>query len=155
MNKNKGGGGPNKLSRKSRKLISKNKQIEIFQFNKQGEFIKEWKGIVETDAIFSTTNKSSSVWACVNGLQMTAYNFIWFKKEEFTEEKLKQRLEEIKLPQNGKSIIQMDLEENFIKKWRSIEDASKNLKINNGNIHSAIQRKIQKTAGGFKWKYND
>lgn len=52
-----------------------------------------------------------------------------------------------------KSIIQMDLEGNFIKEWDSALDASIELNINRQNI-TACCTKRAKTTGGFKWKYN-
>ncbi|MEK6879986.1 MAG: NUMOD3 domain-containing DNA-binding protein, partial [Nanoarchaeota archaeon] len=52
---------------------------------------------------------------------------------------------------NRKAIIQLDLQDNFIKEWRSAADASKELKINSGHI-STCCRGERKTAGKFKWK---
>ena len=52
-------------------------------------------------------------------------------------------------PTNHK-VIQIDLENNQIKVWNSIQQAQDILKISN---ISAVCRKKQKTAGGFKWKY--
>ena len=113
INKNDGGGGltnrvitwgnkiskgnkGKKFSKETRQLIIKNKSKIILQYDLDGNFIKEWLGIRKTDAYFSSTNKSSSVWACVNNIQKTAYGFIWFKKKDFDEDKLKNRLELVK-----------------------------------------------------------
>ena len=54
-----------------------------------------------------------------------------------------------------KSIIQYDLNGEFIKEWNSIKEASEMLKINRGDIGSCCQNKKYKTAGGFKWKYKN
>jgi len=56
----------------------------------------------------------------------------------------------------NKSIIQYDLEGNFIKEWSSISEAylSLNKKITNGCINLACKGKI-KTAFGYKWKYKN
>jgi hypothetical protein len=56
----------------------------------------------------------------------------------------------------NKSIIQYDLEDNFIKEWSSISEAylSLNKKITNGCINLACKGKI-KTAFGYKWKYKN
>lgn len=56
----------------------------------------------------------------------------------------------------NKSILQYDLQDNFIKEWSSISEAylSLNKKITNGCINLACKRKI-KTAFGYKWKYKN
>lgn len=51
-----------------------------------------------------------------------------------------------------KTVIQMDLESNFIKEWRSMSDVQKELKIDKSQICSCCKNK-SKSAGGFKWKY--
>jgi group I intron endonuclease len=50
---------------------------------------------------------------------------------------------------NSKSILQYDLQDNFIKEWPSEIGASKELHCNPGDC----ARGLSKTAGGFKWKY--
>ena len=49
-----------------------------------------------------------------------------------------------------KSILQYDLEGNFIKEWQSIADASRELKLS--HINHAL-RGIKKQDGGFIWEY--
>lgn len=52
----------------------------------------------------------------------------------------------------SKSIIQLDKNNNFIKKWKNSIEASKSLNINGGNIRSCCRNEL-KTAGGFIWRY--
>lgn len=49
-----------------------------------------------------------------------------------------------------KPIIQLDLEGNFIKKWKSAVEVMQILKINNKSINNCIKGR-SKTAGGYKW----
>jgi hypothetical protein len=57
---------------------------------------------------------------------------------------------------NAKTIYQYDLQENFIKEWISVQLISKELKILEKSIRNCCNNKYgYKTAGGFKWKYND
>jgi hypothetical protein len=70
------------------------------------------------------------------------------KKGKKQEEKFK-TLQTLK---HSKPILQYDLDENFIREWDSIKQASDILKINRENIGSVL-RNITKTAGNFKWKY--
>ncbi len=51
-----------------------------------------------------------------------------------------------------KSIIQYDLEGNFIREWSSTREASKELNIRETSISQNLTNK-QKTSGGYIWKY--
>lgn len=53
-----------------------------------------------------------------------------------------------------KPIIQMDLNENFIKEWASAGKAGKELNIDSSCIIKVCKNKRQ-SAGGYKWKYKD
>lgn len=50
-----------------------------------------------------------------------------------------------------KIVLQFDLNNNFIKEWRSIIEASKLLKIHSGDISYCAKGK-SKTCGGFIWR---
>lgn len=51
-----------------------------------------------------------------------------------------------------KKVCQYDLQGNFIKEWESVVEASKKLKLSQGNISSCC-RGERKTTGGYMWKY--
>lgn len=53
-----------------------------------------------------------------------------------------------------KSILQLDLNQNFIRKFDSVKEAGRILKIDDGNIIKCAKGK-QKTCGGFIWKYKN
>lgn len=53
-----------------------------------------------------------------------------------------------------KSVAQLDLDGNIIKKYHSLREAGLNNNINRAHI-SRVCRGIQKTSGGFKWKFVD
>lgn len=55
---------------------------------------------------------------------------------------------------NSKKIIQLDLENNFIKEWGNIIDINNELNIIRQSITNCCLNK-QKTAGKFKWKYKE
>lgn len=59
----------------------------------------------------------------------------------------KERISEKK----GRKIIQLDKDDNIIKVWNGTCQASRELKINEGNIWEACNNK-RKTAGKYKWK---
>ena len=54
----------------------------------------------------------------------------------------------------AKKIIQLDLNENFIKKWNCIRDVEKEIGIDHRQICDCLLKK-QKTCHGFKWKYEE
>lgn len=52
----------------------------------------------------------------------------------------------------SKSVMQYDLEGNFIKQWYCIKDIERELKFHSGNICCCCRHK-RPTAYGFKWEY--
>jgi group I intron endonuclease len=67
---------------------------------------------------------------------------------------VKQSIETInnRAKSNNKSIIQLDINDNFIKEWDSIISASKGLKISSGRISECCTGKA-KTTNKFKFKF--
>jgi hypothetical protein len=53
---------------------------------------------------------------------------------------------------SSKPILQFDINNILLKEWNSITEASKKLNINRGNI-GRVCREINKSAGGFIWRY--
>ena len=53
----------------------------------------------------------------------------------------------------GKAIIQYDLNDNYIKRWKSAIEAGRVLGIRANHISACCKRKRNKT-GGFKWRYS-
>lgn len=49
-----------------------------------------------------------------------------------------------------KSVIQLDMNDNFIKEWTSAVEVERELGINRKNISSCVHKKC-KSAGGYKW----
>ena len=52
-----------------------------------------------------------------------------------------------------KSVLQYDLEGNFIKEWTSAKEASRQLNIKNTDISSCCKNGRNRTAGNFIWKF--
>lgn len=55
---------------------------------------------------------------------------------------------------SGKEIVQLSLDGEILNYFPSAAEAARKLKINRGNITSCCLLE-RKTAGGYKWKYND
>ena len=54
----------------------------------------------------------------------------------------------------SKTVLQYDLNDNFIKEYKSLSEASKITNTQCGHI-SKVCKNIRKTAGGYKWKYKN
>ncbi len=54
----------------------------------------------------------------------------------------------------SKTVLQYDKDMNFIKEYKSLALAVRELGLNNGNV-AACCRGLLKTSGGFKWKYKE
>lgn len=53
-----------------------------------------------------------------------------------------------------KKVFQYDLNNNFIREWKSMKLASEELKIHHGDICQCCKQR-RKTAGGFIWRYSN
>lgn len=53
-----------------------------------------------------------------------------------------------------KTIIQLSLNNEFIKEWKSVHSAAKELGLSQGNISSCLLG-LRNKCGNFKWKYNE
>jgi hypothetical protein len=156
-NKNNGGCGPVYYSLEERIKFKKPKlnkvnyskphfKIKVYQYDLEGNFIKEWNSIIEAANHFNR-NHGMDIINCCRGKQKTAYNFIWRKNQE------KININELNLGKRKRNIIlQYDLKGNFIKEWNTITEASLFLKVSGVSITHNLKGK-QKTAYGFKWKY--
>ena len=66
----------------------------------------------------------------------------------------KKRMSEANKGKNAKHIYQCDKDNNIIKEWTSIAEASLELGLKAPNITACLKGR-QKTCGGYKWKYAD
>jgi hypothetical protein len=144
VNKNKGGGGPTNHSNLSRQKLKNIKSKPIYQYDLQGNFIKEWKSAKEVSEVLNI--KQQSLCSCCKNKIKTAGKFVW--KHEYI--KNKQCISMYKCI----SVYQYDLQGNFIKKWESGKEASKFLNIKKESI-SACCRGQNKTGGGFIWNFKN
>ena len=57
-----------------------------------------------------------------------------------------------KTPPNAKKIIQLTIDDIFIREWNSMHEAARTLSLQVPNIFKACNGE-RKTCGGFHWKY--
>lgn len=193
LNRNKGGGGPEYQKESSKKLIGdkqrgikkptvsnklKGQKITwdlgtstaVLQFDKQGNFIAEYKSMGEAFNI--TGVPSSSICEVCKGNRRSAHGYIWLYKEKWDgnlpllkQHKSKDREGVTKgknwIRKNNpkrndlvKSILQFDNQNNLIQEFNSIREAANLLKVSEINIAHCCRGK-QKTSFGYVWKYKE
>lgn len=130
----------------------------ILQFDLDFNLIKEWPSMKEIER--ECGYKSNNISRCCDGLIKTYYNYIWIKKENYTEGCLDDRLERINIMKtsiskhavNNKFVLQYDFLGNFIKKHPSAADAAREFKCDSSTIAGAANGKFNH-GKSFIWIY--
>jgi len=123
---------------------------KIIQLTLDGEFIKEWNSIIKA----KNKLKISAISQCCRGLYKTAGGFKWHYKDEYIENKNIIIHKDNIIAGNKKQIVQLTLNNNFIKEWESVSDASKNLHISRSCISGCCKgNKKYSHTGKFKWMF--
>lgn len=141
-NKNNGGGGVEFRTQDSIKVIRQKLQKPIVQYDSKGNIIKEWDSIKS-----AKSSLKCDIDACLKGNNKTSGGYFWgYKNKDIPHFNLSSR--------KGKKVNQYDLEGKLINVFNSTQEAERlfnnSLKDNIG----ACCRNQQKTAYGYKWKYN-
>ena len=103
---------------------------------------------------YNGETKTISEWADVLGITHQALEYrlmspSWTIAEALT---IKNKSRSVEQPSFRKPIYQKNTNGEIIKKWDSISDAAKTLKIHNENLSRALSNPNY-TAGGYKWQY--
>jgi len=116
----------------------------VLQYSIDGLFIKEWKSIQDAKDDLNINDISS----CCNNKLFSAGGFIWkFKQNEIYNEKIDKPIKLYRKP-----VYQLTMDNILIKKWNSVKDAEKELKIY--HISQVCNNKPHyNSVGGYKWKY--
>ena len=144
VNKNKGGGGPITHNSLSKQKIRNIKNKPIYQYDLQGNFIKRWDSAKEASESLKICRQDLCM--CCKNKNRTAGKFIW--RYEYTKDVQSNSVYKCI------SVLQYDLQGNFIKEWESGKEASNLLNIKKESI-SACCRGENKTGGKFIWKYKN
>lgn len=119
------------------------KQRKVYQLTKDMEIIKIWENLVCIEKFYGYSRTRIS--ECCLCKSKTAYGYIW-RYEETLDKKISL------VSAQAKSVLQLDKNLNFVKKFKSVSEAQKITGINNISICCTGKRK---TAGGYIWKYAD
>jgi hypothetical protein len=133
------------------KISSKTWEVSIVQFDYEMNFIKEWDS-AQIACKELNLSSSSSIHGCCRGRNKTAAGFRWMYLEEYEKLKATQNVINTDITHQGTSIVQLSQQGEFIKSWKSMISAEKELNISSSGISSVCVSR-QQTAGGFKWAY--
>ena len=120
----------------------------IIQLSLLGNFIARYDSI--TDASKSGFNRESINRCCLCEAKKHK-GYIWMYESEYTEENIKQRIEYSLSYANRKAVVQLTLDNKYIKTWPSTMSL-KDIGYNQSVISSCCIHKL-KTAYGYKWIY--
>lgn len=136
---NKGKAGKYKRTDIIKEKTSKKNSVKIYQFDLQGNFIKEWESIYKAELYFGKGIKDNL--ACKI---KTSGGYVWSYNLHFPGYNKNHGL--------CVAVIQKSKEGNKIKEWNSFIEIKKELKYPTSNISACCQGK-QKSAYGFIWEY--
>lgn len=124
------------------------KNLKAYQFCKGGKLIKEWNNVYEASQ-YLHLNVGNIINCCHKTNKSTGGCFWRFSKENLTKDEIKH--------QGSLSILQYDLDGNFIQEFSSILEASFHY-INSKKWDSGISKcckGILKKSHGYIWKYKE
>lgn len=113
----------------------------IYQYTKEGIFIKKFYSIKEAER--NTSINHNSIHRVLNDPTQSAGGFLW------TSTYVKNIIYNKRKRPNSKAILQYDAKGGFVKEWKSVTEAAKNLNLNVGNII----RNIKSNATPRKYKF--
>lgn len=119
----------------------------VDQYDDEGNFIKSWECII--DACRQCGYSKSGITHCISGHCKSGNGFVWRAKGDSFDKF------PTPYPSKNKIIVQYDLQNNFIKEWKSTSEASKSLNIPSSNIYVCLFGKVSQTHGfkfGFKYR---
>lgn len=114
----------------------------VYQYSLEtGELLNEYPNCLV--AAQTVNGENSAIAYCARGKCFSSYGYSW----------LYTKLDYYKPSIQGKvPVIQYDLQDNFIKEWKSATDVKNTLGFNNSSITNCCKGKT-KSSYGFKWKY--
>lgn len=137
-------------------LEYKNISRKVVQFNISGDVIKIWNSIKEAAEYYKTDDESIRKTADLLNPTKTSNGFRWMYEEDFN------ILSTNKLPSIKKerkiysSIVQLNIDGNFIKEWETATIAGESLKIDRHRISNACKNNVDNNYyGGFRWMYKN
>ena len=142
------GSGCEKCSRKNNAGQNHYKARKIYQYTREGIFVREWGAISEASKTLTINQSNMSM--CADGKRAIAGGYRW--SYEYCEQLPPiQKQHKSRKGINGKRVNQLDLQGNVIKRFISLYEAEEKTGVNATSISKVLNGHI-KTAGGFFWE---
>lgn len=142
------------LSQEHKEKLIKSASKIVWQFDLDGNFIKEFPSAAEAARELGG-DVSSQIIACCRGKGKTSKGYQWRYAGEnpgkYITEKVSHKGISGKANPKSKTVYQYDLNRNLIKEWDCLMDVSREFNCNSGSLCNAIKKK-QKYKG-FIWTY--
>ena len=134
--------------KETRKKNGSPRDKPVVQLTIKGEFVSEYKNA----KVSGFDNKAVN--ACCKGRQVSCGGYLWLYKVNYNSEFVKALVDRYENRKGGadKAVVALDLSGLFVKEYKSIEDAVKEVGGDGSNI-TACCRGRQKTCKGYIWKY--
>lgn len=133
-------------------LCGRYNKVSVVKLDKQGNFIKQYNSLTEAEEDNEGVN-GSKITLCCRGERKTHKNFIWIYTHEYDKNK-DYSLKDSKYGRYEVPVVQLDLDNNFVKEYQTLGQALKELNIKANHISDCCLGK-RKTCGGFKWRYSE
>lgn len=124
----------------------------VIQLTKDGIFIKEWSSAKSADK--ETKANSNVISKCCKGSLRTSGGFRWMYKEDY--ERVEGKINEMPMgnyPQI-KKVVQLSMENEFVREWDSIKEAASSVGAIGANI-SRVCKRGARSVKGYKWMYKE
>lgn len=130
---------------------------QIIQIDKNCNILKQWDTVKAASKDLHLHKDTISLMA-KSKYKRNDYDIIIMFLEDYnnvTDEELKNIIndKQTKINNNYIKIVQLTLNNEFVKEWDSARDVVNELHINAGNISSCLKGRYSQT-GGFKWVYS-
>lgn len=136
---------------------AKEKRIPIVQLTLDGKFLRFWDGVAEVEEEFGVS--CSSIVACLkkrNPKRRTAFNNIWMYVEDYIDwngDLTYYQTNKTNL-YKGKPVAQLNKDGEILKVFKSGKEAERATGIKAQNINISCKH-VNRTAGGYYWRYVD
>ena len=139
----------NKLRDSTKEKLKRVLNKQVIQYDFEGNIIEIHLSAKEAHRRYGYS--AAQIYNCANRKKQHYKGYIWIYKED--ENSLEERIQYINM--SKRTILQFDLEGNFIKEWNcSISKLAKELDDNTYiNIPNCCNGN-QATLGGYKWRYS-
>lgn len=129
------------IGREQTEEAKNKKKRKIFQFTKDGEFLKEWDSPLDAEMYYRGKKTGAIYNACNFRKSHFAFGYMWKYADGIKKYKFK-------------PVIQYDLNMNYIREWKSATEASNYYGTSKNNI-TLVCNGCSKSSRGFIWRYKE